>query len=141
MLEMDCKETKEKAIKLEMSGKGVEALLKFIYYSNVDDPMEHPRVALELMEVGNQYDILGLEKAMKDIFLGQRYDWFDIDTAVLLYNWTLKVDGNEDLKWKAIQVFKSNLGDLEGSTEFDKLMKEFPQAAKKFIALCFASYH
>ncbi|ODM88868.1 hypothetical protein Ocin01_17814 [Orchesella cincta] len=80
MLEMDCKETREKAMKLGMSGKG-------------------------LMEVGNQYDILGLEKAMRRLFLGQKYDWFDIDSAVLLYNWTLRVDGNKDLKWKAIQVF------------------------------------
>ncbi|ODM88863.1 hypothetical protein Ocin01_17818 [Orchesella cincta] len=86
------------------------------------------------------YMIFWVGEDYEGCFLGKQYSWFDIDTAVLLYLWTLNVHGNEDLKWMALQVFKSKLGDLEGSMEYDKLMKESPQTAKKLIALSFASH-
>ncbi|ODM88596.1 hypothetical protein Ocin01_18087 [Orchesella cincta] len=112
-----------------MSAKGVEALLKFIYYSNVDDPMSSCSVALELLKGGHQSYAGNLS--------GQKYAWFDIDTALMLYFWTLKVDGNEDLKWKALRVIKSKGDDLEGSTVFEKLLKEDTKTATKLIAQCF----
>ncbi|ODM88862.1 hypothetical protein Ocin01_17820 [Orchesella cincta] len=136
MLQMDCKESREKVIKLNMSAKGVEALLKFIYYSNLDDPMKTSNIAFELLEIGHQYEILGLENAMRNILLGQKCEWFEIDAVVLLYLWTLKVDGNEDLKWKALLAFKLKPDELKSSRVFDKLLKEDPNSAKDLFAIC-----
>ncbi|ODM89636.1 BTB/POZ domain-containing protein 8 [Orchesella cincta] len=136
MLQMDCKESREKVIKLNMSAKGVEALLKFIYYSNLDDPMKSSSIAFELLEIGHQYEILGLENAMRNILLGQKCEWFEIDAVVLLYLWTLKVDGNEDLKWKALLAFKLKPDELNSSRVFYKLLKEDPNAAKDLFAIC-----
>ncbi|ODM96371.1 BTB and MATH domain-containing protein 42 [Orchesella cincta] len=136
MFQTDCKEFKEGACTMRKSEEGVRAFLRFIYYASIEDPLESPTVALELLELGHEYDIPTLENAMKEMFLKKPDTWFSVDVAVLLFHRSLKVNGYEDLKRKVVQVIKAKPEGLNDSAVCDDLFKEDPKAAKELLSLC-----
>jgi len=102
MFQTEFQETKEGACKVELSEAGVEAFLKFIYYSGVITPLKDPEIAFELLEAGHKYDIRSMEDSMLEVFAQQPSSWFgtNVDLLIRLFLLTLKVegDGYYDLK-------------------------------------------
>jgi len=109
MFQTDFKEVKEGESNVDLTEAGLEAFLKFVYYSDVADAVRTPEVALELLEAGHKYDILSLETSMQDVFLQQSADWFKdkVEILVRLFLWTLKLEGYEQLKQRVVLVMKS----------------------------------
>ncbi|ODM87635.1 hypothetical protein Ocin01_19046, partial [Orchesella cincta] len=64
-LQMECPETPENCMKMEASEDVVKAFLKYLYYTDVRDACDSPRIATELLELAHVYDVTLLEKAMK----------------------------------------------------------------------------
>ncbi|CAL8101262.1 unnamed protein product [Orchesella dallaii] len=135
----ECKETTENTYKLDLSERGADALLKYIYYRNLDDPLESCNIAFELMDIAHQYEIVGLENTIKDIFMGKSYLWYTIDVAVDLYLYTLKMQGYDQLKDELLKVIKMKFKQLEGSKVFQILEKEDKNTAANLLELCYFS--
>ncbi|CAL8108177.1 unnamed protein product [Orchesella dallaii] len=136
MFETECKETREKSCKMQLSSEGVKALLKFIYYSNIDDALGNSSVALELLATGHQYCIAALENSMKGVLLGKPVDWFDKEVALLLFIRARKLDNDYvELKKKAVQIIKAKGTELNMSNVMDEILKEDPESAKELMVL------
>ncbi|ODM89730.1 BTB/POZ domain-containing protein [Orchesella cincta] len=136
MFETDCKEAKEKAYQMRLTEEAVNALLKFLYYSDLDDAINNPSISLELLQVAHEYDILLLEKALKRMLLRKSSDWYDTDFVVHLFQYALKLEGYEDLKEKAVKVIRTKSESLYGSAACDQLFKEDPESGKVLFLLC-----
>jgi len=89
---------------VEMSEEGVKAFLKYIYHSDLDDALKNGSIALELLMAGHKYDMALLEDAVKEIFKEKRAGWYDVDVAMNLFLWSLKMNDYEDVKMKAVNV-------------------------------------
>ncbi|CAL8108334.1 unnamed protein product [Orchesella dallaii] len=128
MLKSGMKESTANECKLEnMSKEGVKALLKYIYYFSVEDALQAPKIALELMEAGHMYDILNLANTMKQIFIGKPQEWFTIDTALLLFLWSIKVDDFEDATNKAVVVINRKWNDVSKSSMYKEQFVQIPK--------------
>ncbi|ODM89729.1 BTB/POZ domain-containing protein [Orchesella cincta] len=138
MLQTDCKETREKAYKLRLTEGAVNALLKFLYYSNLNDPINSCSIALELLKVAHEYDIESLEKVMKRMFLVAESSilWFDVDVMLLLFQHSMRAEGYEDLKMKAVQVMKLKQHELHSSDLCQQLFKDDPEFARELFLHC-----
>ncbi|CAL8108337.1 unnamed protein product [Orchesella dallaii] len=137
MLESDCQETMENIIELDNSKEGVMAFLKFLYYSDIEDPIGNERVALELLELGHKYEISSLENVMKALFLS--VDCYSVDVAVTLFHRSGMVAGYEDLKAKAVRSIKLRKNDLKESTVFDELVRKDPEMTKELFELALSN--
>ncbi|ODN03083.1 Zinc finger and BTB domain-containing protein 7A [Orchesella cincta] len=135
ILVTDCMETKVNAYKLDLSEEGVDALLKYVYFRNLDDPLASCHIAFELMDIAHQYDFIGLEDAIKQIFLGKSYLWYSINVAVDIYLYTLKLQ-DEQLKSEIVKVIKMKIDELEDSEVFQLLREEENKTAIDLMELC-----
>ncbi|ODM92770.1 Speckle-type POZ protein B [Orchesella cincta] len=112
MLESNCEETRGNAYRLDLCEDGVGDLIAFIYNVNTTKPMRTSQTFWEMFEVAHKYKIEWLGEAIESLLLKQTYEWMDIGVAVKLFVHTLKVEGNGQLKWKAIKVIKSKPNEL-----------------------------
>ncbi len=90
-----------------MSFDGVQALLKFLYYSDVTDALEASDIALELLKSAHKYDIQVLWKVICVILLEEPHIWYDVDMAFGLFEFLRnreRDDDNQKLLKKVIQV-------------------------------------
>jgi len=96
---------------VKLSEYGVEAFLKFIYYSDVADAVNNPKIALQLLEAGHKYDIGSLETSMQDLFFQQPSIWYKdkLDVLVQFFQLTRKMKGNRyfELKHRVGELIKS----------------------------------
>jgi len=106
MMQADCKEAKEKFVKLLYTEEVIRTMLEFLYCGNYDEALKKPIIALSLLEIGHQYDIIELEKVMKRIFSILPNSWFDLDVAVQLFAFSSRIEEFVDLKRKAFTVIK-----------------------------------
>ncbi|ODM88493.1 Protein maternal effect lethal 26 [Orchesella cincta] len=136
MLEMDCKETKEKACQMSVTEAAVNALLKFLYYSDLEEAFSSSSISLELLQTAHKYDIPSLEKAVKSILLEKSSDWYDLEVVLLLFQYALKVEGYEDLKMKAVKVINSKPYELRASTAYEDLFQKDAESGKELFLLC-----
>ncbi|ODM88119.1 BTB and MATH domain-containing protein 43 [Orchesella cincta] len=120
MLESNCEETRGNAYRLDLCEDG---------------PMRTSQTFWEMFEVAHKYKIEWLGEAIESLFLKQTYEWMDIGVAVKLFVHTLKVEGNGQLKWKAIKVIKSKPNELMPSATFDQLWRNEPDTAKEIFRL------
>ncbi|CAL8108198.1 unnamed protein product [Orchesella dallaii] len=133
MFETDCKEVQEKTCQMHITEGAVNALLKFLYYSDLDDATKSSSISLELLKIAHEYDIGSLEIAMKNTLLDKKNVWFDWDVVLLLFQFAFKVEGYQDLKEKAVAVMKSKSGMLRGSSVFDDIFKNDLVTAKELF--------
>ncbi|CAL8108208.1 unnamed protein product [Orchesella dallaii] len=135
MFQTDCKEVQEKSCPTSMSEAAVNALLKFLYYSDLDDATKSSSISLELLKTAHEYDMALLEIAMKRILLGKSNDWFEWDVVLFLFQFAFKIEGYKDLKGKAVKVIKSKLGALRTSSACEQLFKNDPVTAMELFLL------
>ncbi|CAL8108224.1 unnamed protein product [Orchesella dallaii] len=135
MFQTDCKEVQEKSCPTSLSEAGVNALLKFLYYSDLDDATKSSSISLELLKTAHEYDMALLEIAMKRMLLGKSNDWFDWDVVLLLFQFALKVEDYQDLKGKAVEVIKSKPGPLRTSVAFKQFFKSDLETAMELFLL------
>ncbi|CAL8108174.1 unnamed protein product [Orchesella dallaii] len=139
MFKMENERTNEnKSCKLAASKESVEALLKFLYCSDLDFPLENSGVALELLNIGHQYLIATLENSMTEILMRKPVEWFDKEVALLLFIRARKLEEDYDyasLKEKAVEVIKAKGTELNSSSVMDKILKEDPVSAKELLVL------
>ncbi len=91
----------------DISAAGVEALLKFLYYSDLTSAMQSSNIALELLKVGHKFDIQSLCKSITIILLKRPPIWFNVEMALGLFDFLRKMKNDEDctkLMKKVIQV-------------------------------------
>ncbi|CAL8108217.1 unnamed protein product [Orchesella dallaii] len=136
MFQTDCKEVQEKSCQTSLSEAAVNALLKFLYYSDLDDATKSSSISLELLKTAHEYDMALLEIAMKRMLLGKSNDWFDWDVVLLLFQFALKVEDYKDLKGKAVEVIKSKPGPLRTSVAFKQLFKNDLETAMELFLFC-----
>ncbi|CAL8108211.1 unnamed protein product [Orchesella dallaii] len=136
MFQTDCKEVREKSCPTNLTEEAVNALLKFLYYSDLDDATKSPSISLELLKTAHEYDMATLEIAMKRLLLAKSNDWFELDMVLLLFQFALKVEGYQDLKGKAVEVIKSKYGALRASPACEQLFKTDPETAMELFLLC-----
>ncbi|CAL8131828.1 unnamed protein product [Orchesella dallaii] len=132
MLKSGMKESTANECNLDnISKEGVKALLKYIYYFSVEDALQAPKIALELMQAGHMYDILNLANAMKQIFIGKPQEWFTIDTTLLLFLWSIKVDDFEDVTNKAVVVINRKWNDVRKASMYKERFVQIPENLKE----------
>lgn len=99
MLEGKFKESSQNKMKLEgISRSGVQALLKFLYFSDLLDALALPAVALELLQIADQYDMPVLWNAIVTLLMKVDHGWFDVDTALNIFQFIRNRDDDEDKK-------------------------------------------
>ncbi|CAL8108342.1 unnamed protein product [Orchesella dallaii] len=132
MLKSGMKESTENECKLEgMSKEGVKALLKYIYYFSVEDALQDPKIAMELLEAGHKYDVILLEDAMKRIFIGKPEEWFTVDAALLLFLWSLKMGNCKDLTRKAVMMINMKWDEARKTSVFQEQFAGIPKNLEK----------
>ncbi|CAL8132390.1 unnamed protein product [Orchesella dallaii] len=133
MFNTACEETTNNQVKLPISHAGVDAFLKFLYYSDVEAALGSPTLAMDLLELGHKYDISPLQSKMKKILSGRKNWWYSADNALRLFEWSCKVTEHKDLKKKAVDVIRSKVQQLKGLNRFQQM---FPNSigAELFIA-------
>lgn len=108
MLEGNFGEASENQMKMKgMSYCGVEALLKFIYYSDVTDALESSEISLELLKAADKYDIQVLWTVITGILTEEPHAWYDVDMALGLFDFVRNRESDNDnqtLMKKVIQV-------------------------------------
>jgi len=100
---------KEGACKVELSDAGVKAFLKFVYYSDLADPLKSSEVAFELLEAGHKYAIRSLEASMLELFIQQTWLGDNVDLLIRLFLLSLRVGGDryQILKYRVTEMLKS----------------------------------
>ncbi|CAL8132590.1 unnamed protein product [Orchesella dallaii] len=132
MLQSGMKESTENECKLEdMSKEGVKALLKYVYYFCVEDALQVPKIAMELLEAGHKYDITALEDTMKRIFIGKPDEWFTVDAALLLFLWSLKMNNCEDLTSKAVMIINKRWNEARKTSVFQERFARIPKSLEE----------
>jgi len=103
MLETGSKENRENCVKIEASEEGIKALLKFLYYDDLEEAFSSPTIAIELLDLAHFYDVKPLEEAMKKL-LGKKEDWMNVDDALNLLLATEGKSGLESLNKRASRL-------------------------------------
>jgi len=95
---------------VNLTEEGANALLKFVYCSDMDDLKYAKAITAELLEFAHLRGMPVLEKLLKKVFLREKLDTWDVDVALRVFVVSLKLgaDGETaELKKKAVQVIKS----------------------------------
>ncbi|ODM93609.1 Lipase 1 [Orchesella cincta] len=100
-------QVRRNSIKLgpKSTGAGVMAMLKYVYYRNLEDAKRSPKISFELLAFSRQYGIPSLEAAVKELFLEKPVEWWHNDLEALqdLFCYIRELSGGfEDLKGRAI---------------------------------------
>ncbi len=100
------KEPSKNQLTMDMTADSVNALLDFIYCSEVEKPLTDSRIAFELFQAGHKYGITGLEEVMAAMFLKKSNEWYDVDVAFKLSRFLLNYEGEHksELMQKAIEA-------------------------------------
>ncbi|ODM92894.1 Kelch-like protein 2 [Orchesella cincta] len=111
MFQTECQEMKDNKCKLDLSEDGLNALLKFLYCSELTKPMENSSVALELLEISHELQIPDLEATMKQLVIANlgNDDWLDFTGAFRLFLRCTRLDleGYDEMKEKAVKAIKT----------------------------------
>lgn len=102
-----CEASENKMTMEGISFQGVEALLKFLYYSDVTDALKSSAIALELFKAADQYNIQVLWRIICVILTEEPHAWYDVDMALGLFEFVRNRESDEDsqkLMKKVIQV-------------------------------------
>lgn len=51
----------------DMTEPGVKAMLKYLYYRDLEDPKRNPAIAMELLRCATKYQLESLETDVKEI--------------------------------------------------------------------------
>jgi len=108
MFKTDMKENR--MCKCELNGstkEGVSALLKFIYYQAVQEPLENAALCLELLHLALLYDIPCLANWARDTIIRKPKGWWDLEGAINLYFRVRLEVGLEELTKIATHILKS----------------------------------
>lgn len=85
MFSGEFKEGISKHVKVAADAATIEALLDFIYNWKIDVPTENANIALELLKLGDFYNISDLVEQMQNIFLSNNFTWAPLDLALSLF--------------------------------------------------------
>ncbi|ODM88495.1 hypothetical protein Ocin01_18187 [Orchesella cincta] len=107
--------------RLNLSEEGLKALLEFVYCLKLDIPREKPSVALELLDIGVKKQMPMLTKAINSLLVEQPDDWFGFDAALQLFLHSIKLQGYDELKKKAVRSMKLKGDEMESSELCDQL--------------------
>jgi len=83
---------------LKMPAEAVQALLNFIYYDGVELPLRDAVVAFELLKFAVEYEMESLEHAMKQLFTAASIQWYTLQVALDVVNFSGDRDDYEDVK-------------------------------------------
>lgn len=91
----------------DISKKGVEAMLAFIYYQDMTEMIDCSRIAMEVLFTANKYLILPLEKKIIDLMLVQTSSWYQyMDALLYLYLFLNCTQICNDLEVKIATIIK-----------------------------------
>ena len=72
MFSSDMMERTENLVEMpDMTEAGVKALLAYLYYRNLLEPLKSAAVACELLETADKYGLESLLESMRDLILGK----------------------------------------------------------------------
>ncbi|CAL8124380.1 unnamed protein product [Orchesella dallaii] len=137
MVQTDMKESNQNQCKLQGSTKeGLSALLKFIYYQDVQEMLASSTLCVEALHIALLYDIPTLANWVRDTMLWKPTRWWDLEGAVNLFLRVRLEDGYENLKEKAVQIVKTKNDEFIASsnTLFEDLCDN-PKALKELMRL------
>lgn len=89
----------------DMTETSLNALVKFLYYRDIEDATNDNSIALELLRCANKYGIDCLGKAAWEILTFSAVHTFDTKLALKLFAFGYSTD-NMEFKQKAVQVLK-----------------------------------
>lgn len=89
----------------DMTDNSIKALLKFLYYRDIESPTSNHAIALELLCCADKYGIECLEKAIWEIFIPLPAHTFDIKTALKIFVFGYRTE-NQEYQQKAVQILK-----------------------------------
>ncbi|ODM93372.1 Kelch-like protein 25 [Orchesella cincta] len=109
---------------LNLSAECVDAMLKFLYYRDVDDFEENPNLAMELLRVAHEKRFLTLKDYLTKFLMEKSSQRFNVEQGIQLFTKTQGVGGYESLQKKAVEVIRmgANLDELKNSREFKTLL-------------------
>lgn len=90
----------------DMTEETVGALLKFLYYRDIEHPVANPSIALELLNCADKYGIKELEETMWKILLAQPDHWFDINMGLRLFVFDCPNEVQETFQTRAMQILR-----------------------------------
>lgn len=107
MFQTDMKESKTGILNLpEMSEETARAFVEYLYSWETKVPEKQSTVCLALLKASHMYNINALGKAMEEICLKKKADWYSVDVAFKLFMHARKVP-LEQLVIKSMTVLKS----------------------------------
>jgi hypothetical protein len=90
----------------EMTEDGLQAFLRYLYYSDLMAAKEDAAIAFELLRTAHFYEIECLEDACTKILKAVKDNKFDCETLLDLYLFTRNVDKLKELKDIVAGIFK-----------------------------------
>jgi len=102
------KEKKTSKIHLDdVSAECVKALLEYLYTFKLSVARDSSVISVELFQVSHKYHICQLEQELKKIFASQVDTWYEVDSALKLFQFARNVEEHKELKQKCVEVLKS----------------------------------
>ncbi|ODN03114.1 Kelch-like protein 40 [Orchesella cincta] len=119
---------------LNLRAECVDAMLKFLYYRDVDDFEENPNLAMELLTVANEKRFLTLKDYLTKFLMEQSSQRFNVEQGVQLFT--------ETQGWVVTKVFRKrqwkNLEELKNSREFKTLLENNYEMGMQLV-MCMAT--
>lgn len=84
--------------KCEYSSGAIETALKFIYYNDLKMESSTPNFMTELLQLSRDYGFESLWRGLCRIIQAQRVSWFDVHSAVKLFQIVSRNEGQPGVK-------------------------------------------
>ncbi|ODM87364.1 Speckle-type POZ protein [Orchesella cincta] len=139
MFKSEFRESQTNRVELKDITKScLEVLLAYFYGRDINLKQIPDKIATQLIQAAHKYDISGLERLMLQLLLNKPTDWFTMDNMIVLYHFTVNVDGDKFqlLTDKLLNIMKRYPQQLKTSEAYQNFMKDHPEnAAELFIKL------
>jgi len=106
LLGTDEKVRRENCYHLKASPSGVKAFRSFIYTCDLSEAFRHPIIAVELLQLGDQFEIQLLKKKLEFLLERRADEWLTPNASVKLFWVTKDMRGFGELKAKAERLTK-----------------------------------
>ncbi|CAL8119631.1 unnamed protein product [Orchesella dallaii] len=133
------KDTKINRCHLNLSGEGMKILLDFLYFLKFNKQTINSLVAAELLRISHGYQLLTLEKKVKDLVMDKPDDWLDFEASLQLYLYFNELYCYEDLMIKTMAAITMKQDEVDKSDAFKKFLETDRNAAFQFIKRAFCS--
>ncbi|CAL8127527.1 unnamed protein product [Orchesella dallaii] len=130
MLTSGLQESQTNTIEMtDFSETVVNTLLSYLYGLEIDTSQIEPDMAFDLLRVAHKYNLAYLEKDMLETLLFKPEDSLGINTVLVMYFFTEKIEDFKELSEKFLHILRKNPKELQVSSAYQELLETDPKEA------------